>query len=805
MTEYGQSNETPSTEIATQGQENRAVDRGLQETFTPDIGRLELRGNIILGNFILNQMDAYGNAWVVRDIEGWYQPPSADMPEVTRGDGDGSYEVTGRYNSRSITIEGTILPPSPSQVEFARDRLVQATNLARRGVWFKTGSDPIRASFVRLDSDVDIETVNIQGRTDFAITLRAADPIKYEWNDASPDGYRVFEIPVKNSESNIDGTGVVENIGNFNVPVYLEVSGEFTGPGTIFNKTTQELILITQGLKGTISRAVVNKQLTFDVEQLKDVATLTTTEAHGFSVGNSVFISGIGAPFDGDQVITSTPTDTTFTFDADAADTTNIAFKSLNNEIATIRTTEPHNLSAGDPVTIAGVDSVFNGTHTIIDVPTSTSFTFSQNRLPDRQIVFGSLISNIATLTTSESHDIIIGDLITVSGAGPNFDGTFEVTAVPSSTTFSYANTRTNARDIVSVQMPGSNAQVIIRTASPHGFSVGENVNISGTTLTFDGGFTINGILGPTNAPTDFSYKRTRLTEKRIITKARSSDVATLTTSQPHGYLVGEKVFVSGMGTNSAYNGSYTITELPSATTFSYANTGSDQVSTNVPSGRVDSNSRKIKSLLLAGNKVTVTTYNSHGAFINEEITITGAGSPFDGTYLVTGLPFTNVLEFEKVAANEPLVEFPVDEETGESPDVFVELSNSVPLLAINPPGEAQVGGSLPLSGLSGTASVPDEISERQTGGVVVKTNNVQFTPGLVGASAVVQADILEIDTKRREVAFNGEIEGARGRIDVLADFMKLAPGNNELEFIDTGNPDSEATLRVFYRSGWLS
>jgi lipopolysaccharide assembly outer membrane protein LptD (OstA) len=120
------------------------------------------------------------------------------------------------------------------------------------------------------------------------------------------------------------------------------------------------------------------------------------------------------------------------------------------------------------------------------------------------------------------------------------------------------------------------------------------------------------------------------------------------------------------------------------------------------------------------------------------------------------------------------------------------------------PDGQAEVGGSLPLSALSGIATVSDTIAEIPAAGNVIQTQNVQFTPGLTGATAIVSADILEIDTKNREVAFNGEIEGARGRVDVLADFIQLAPGPNELEFIDTGNPEGISSLRVFYRSGWL-
>jgi len=799
MTEYGQSNETPSAEIATQGQENFAVDRGLQSKFSPDLGRIEAAGNIVLGNFILNQVDSFGNAWVVTDIEGWWEPPSADVPDVVRGEGDGSYEVRGRYTARTITISGSILPSSKSNIEAARDRLVQATDLAREGAWFKTGSDPIRASFVRLAGDIDISTVNIQGRTDFAISLRAADPIKYAWNDASPDGYELFEIPAKNAENAIEGTGIVENIGNYPVPVFLEVSGPFTGPGTIFNRATQELVILTQGLKGPISRSVVNKQLAFDVEQLKDVATLTTTEAHDFSVGDSVFVSGIGAPFDGDKLITSTPTNTTFTFDADAATITPVAFKELSNGVATLRTTDPHNLSIGDRFTVAGVDSLFDGTYTVASVPTSTSLTYTRTRVPPRSVVSASLISNIATINTSDTHQFIVGETVVVSGVGPAYDGTFEITAVPSPTSFSYAKTRTNARDIEFIQMATPEA-ISVTMFEPHGFVVGEPVNISGTTLTFNGGFNVASI----DTPTTFGYTRQRATRRQVITKARSSNVATLTTAQPHGYVVGEQVFVNQV--DSTYNGTYTITQLPSATTFSYANTGSDQVSTSLPQrGTVASASRKLASIQLAGNIVTATTRETHGAFIGETVTITGVSSELNGTYTVSAIPFLNVLEFAKTGANIPLIEYPADEETGETPDVFVELSGSVPQIELDPPGLAEVGGSLPLTAKSGTATVSSEIEETQSGGNIVKTNNVQFTPGLVGASAVVQADILEIDTKNREVAFNGEIEGARGRVDVLADFIKLAPGINELEFIDTGNPDSTSSLRIFYRSGWLS
>jgi hypothetical protein len=343
---------------------------------------------------------------------------------------------------------------------------------------------------------------------------------------------------------------------------------------------------------------------------------------------------------------------------------------------------------------------------------------------------------------------------------------------------------------------------VTLTTASPHGFSLGESVNISGVNLSLDGGYTIGSTIGSTT----FSYDRPRSTRKSIAVVARASNVATLTTTEPHGFVVGEKVVVQSVF--GAYSGTHTITSLPSATTFTFANTGSNQVSTLIsstfPGARATAGSRKIASIILAGNIVTVTTRSNHGAIFGENITITGVGAPFDGNYVVSGIPFLNVLQYEKVAPNVALIPYPVNEETGASADVFVELSGNIDFATVSPAGLAEVGGGLPLAAVTGTAAVPETIAETPTGGNVVKPNNVQFTPGLTGASAVVSADILEIDTKNREVAFNGEIEGARGRVDVLADFIKLAPGDNELEFIDEGNPEGTSAVRIYYRSGWL-
>ena len=64
---------------------------------------------------------------------------------------------------------------------------------------------------------------------------------------------------------------------------------------------------------------VNNKALT------TNVATLTTVSAHDFNAGNTVTVSGIGAPFDGTYTVKATPTSTTFTYDKTATDVISIA------------------------------------------------------------------------------------------------------------------------------------------------------------------------------------------------------------------------------------------------------------------------------------------------------------------------------------------------------------------------------------------------------------------------------------------------------------------------------------------------
>ena len=71
---------------------------------------------------------------------------------------------------------------------------------------------------------------------------------------------------------------------------------------------------------------------------------------------------------------------------------------------------------------------------------------------------------------------------------------------------------------------------------------------------------------------------------KTVSNKALTSNVATLTTGSAHGFEVGQSVTVSGV--DSTFNGTYTITAVPTTTSFRYAKTATDVASAAVsPAG----------------------------------------------------------------------------------------------------------------------------------------------------------------------------------------------------------------------------
>ena len=785
--------------LINQGKEFELLNKSLTPIEEPIKTGLKLPGDIVLGNFVFNTIDEFGVIWVITNIEGWWNPPSAEMPDITRGYGDGSYDFQGRYEARELTLEGVFLTKDPSLVEAARDRLIEATNLVYKGAWLITGTDPKRASFVRLSGDIDIETTNARGRTEFSIGLRAADPIKYEWNDSEPDGYTVVEILGKNLVSGESGVQIINNIGNYDVPVYLEVVGPVTSPATIFNRTREELILMVSGIRGRLGSVIDNKELTLVESSLEDIATLTTRTAHNFQQGDEVVIEGVDAIFDGSYIIATVPSATTFTYKIEnVSDTFSIVQKSLFNNLAKIETSEPHAFNVNDFVFVSGVDSVFNGTYRVT-AKTLNTFSFAKTRNTSASISGVSIISNQANVITVDPHNFILGETVIISGINSNYDGSYLITSVPSPTTFTYAVTRTNSRAILN-RVVSSNVATITLNA-PHGFVNGEDVLISGLPDIFDGIHQITSL--PAN--NTFTYNIQRSTSKNVTVKSRSSNIAIITTSTSHGLSASEQVTISGV---DGFNGTFTVTAVLSSNSFSFSQTGSNLNPTSVTNGKLVVNKRLTSKRKRQGNVSTLTTATAHGLFVGEVVNIEGVETSYNGnSKIITSIPTSNSFTYASTGADEAEV----------NSGGLVSLLGSYPVLPSSTDivGYATVSGSLPFTSVSATATVENYVGTPIPGGVepivssgrATKKNEVPFTPGVSissTATATYGPDLLEIDTLNRDVFLNGEIEGARAKIDILADFIKLSPGENIIEFEDSGNPASDALLKIYYRSGWL-
>jgi hypothetical protein len=99
----------------------------------------------------------------------------------------------------------------------------------------------------------------------------------------------------------------------------------------------------------------------------------TTVETSNLAVVDPFVF--VGAGNQGDAVDLGFITEHTVPVTAITATITN---KALASNVATLTTSSAHGYRAGDVVVVSGVDATFNGTYSIIDVPLTTTFTYAK-------------------------------------------------------------------------------------------------------------------------------------------------------------------------------------------------------------------------------------------------------------------------------------------------------------------------------------------------------------------------------------------------------------------------------------------
>ena len=188
--------------------------------------------------------------------------------------------------------------------------------------------------------------------------------------------------------------------------------------------TSAETVTIANNSSGSTRYDLVYAEVTQDsfiiTKKARDgsnVATLTTSTAHGFVTGQTVYVSGVDESFDGAYVITGTPSTTTFTY-ANTGSTlaeTNVlptvqlgetvvtvTNKSLTNNVATLTLGSGLAASGTIPINslikVRGVDSTFDGEyHLAAAVSTPwTTITYNINRNP---------LSNVSSTAVTASSN----------------------------------------------------------------------------------------------------------------------------------------------------------------------------------------------------------------------------------------------------------------------------------------------------------------------------------------------------------------------------------------------------------------
>ena len=116
---------------------------------------------------------------------------------------------------------------------------------------------------------------------------------------------------------------------------------------------------------------------------------------------------------------------------------------------------------------------------------TQVSKLVRQDQDVTRTITNKALTSSVATLTTSAAHGFTVGQTVKVTGVDATFDGTFIITAVPTTTTFSYALVAAN------VTSAAATGQSTILTVSDIICGVNEIPEANDITLTLSGGILV--------------------------------------------------------------------------------------------------------------------------------------------------------------------------------------------------------------------------------------------------------------------------------------------------------------------------
>ena len=240
--------------------------------------------------------------------------------------------------------------------------------------------------------DIDNDTIN----TPSAHGLNNGDALTYTFSGAAAtplDNATTYYVSkVDNYTYKLSTSPTLSSFVNFTQPSSA-VSESF---GKVVVNTATDIITIPS--HGFLTNQPVNYQISgstlkniVSISRSGTTATLTSSGNHNFVANQSVIISGsANNDLNGTYTIVSVPSSTTFTYTTTTSGTLtsivggtvninpNVPITSASRTGSTVTVTTPvHGFTAGKTVFITGSLTDFNGTYTIATVPSSTTFTYT--------------------------------------------------------------------------------------------------------------------------------------------------------------------------------------------------------------------------------------------------------------------------------------------------------------------------------------------------------------------------------------------------------------------------------------------
>ena len=280
----------------------------------------------------------------------------------------------------------------------------------------------------------------------------------------------------------------------------------------------------------------------------------------------------------------------------------------------------------------------------------------------------------VVTITTEEIHGFAVDDVIVINNV-PLFDGTRTITGVPNNRQFTFTHEPSALIALTSVAIDSGAYAILKSTNDEIQDSVSINLTTDidpeldkyaivgagdnnpfefrGHTMKYVGeiieNFAKNGVpsrsvLNPTASQTPRPTATVGASAKNITKKSLTSNVATITTSTAHGFVVDDSVVIANV--DGTFNGTYDIDTVPTPTTFTYAKTASNVKAIGIGTAR------RITKKSRSSGTATMTTSTGHGFTAGNQVVITNVDSTFNGTYTIGSTPTSTTFTYTNAGSN---------------------------------------------------------------------------------------------------------------------------------------------------------